>query len=92
MNKKTGPPAKVLETAEEVTAFTEGNEVAAVGFFADKESELAKAFVKAAEGMDDVPFAITTPTASGELKVTEDKIVVLKKVKPFFCMWQSSAI
>lgn len=79
LNKKTGPPAKVLETAEEVTAFTGANDVAAVGFFADKESELAKAFVKAAEGMDDVPFAITTPAASGELKVTEDKIVVVKK-------------
>ena len=80
MNKKTGPPAKVLATAEEVKAFVDPKDVAVVGFFADKESELAKAFIKAAEGKDDIEFAITTPEASGEYAVKEDKIVVFKKV------------
>jgi len=79
LNKKTGPPAKVLATAEEVKAFVDPKDVAVVGFFADKESELAKAFIKAAEGKDDIEFAITTPEASGEYAVKEDKIVVFKK-------------
>jgi protein disulfide-isomerase A1 len=79
LNKKTGPPAKVLETADEVKAFIEAKEVAVVGFFANKESELAAAFIKAAEGLDDIEFATTTPEASGEHAVTEDKIVVFKK-------------
>jgi len=79
LNKKTGPPAKVLEKAEEVKAFVEPKEVAVVGFFADKEGELAKAFIKAAEGIDDLEFALTTPDASGDYDVKEDKIVVFKK-------------
>jgi len=68
-----------LATADEVKAFVEPKDVAVVGFFADKESELAKAFIKAAEGKDDIEFAITTPEASGEYAVKEDKIVVFKK-------------
>jgi len=79
LNKKTGPPAKVLETADEVKAFVEPKQVAVIGFFADKESDLAKAFITAAEGMDDLEFAITTPAASGDYKVEGDKIVVIKK-------------
>jgi len=79
LNKKTGPPAKVLVTAEEVKAFIEPKDVAVVGFFADQESELAKAFIQAADGMDDLEFAITAPDASGDLAVKEDKIVVVKK-------------
>lgn len=79
LNKKTGPPAKILETAEEVKAFIDPRDVAVVGFFADKESELAKAFVSTAEALDDIEFVLTTPAASGEYDVKEDKIVVFKK-------------
>jgi len=78
LNKKTGPPAKVLATAEEVTAFIKPKDVAVIGFFADKESELAKAYIKAADSVDDLEFAITSPEASGDLDVKEDKIVVVK--------------
>lgn len=79
LNKKTGPPAKVLEKAEEVKAFADPKEVAVVGFFKDKESELAKAFLSTAEALDDIEFAITTPEASGDYDVKEEGIVVLKK-------------
>jgi len=79
LNKKTGPPAKVLEKAEEIKAFVEPKDVAVVGFFTDKESELAKAFISTAEALDDIEFAISTPEASGEYEVKEDAIVVLKK-------------
>jgi len=68
INKKTGPPAKELATAEEVKAFTDGRDVAVVGFFTDKES-----------AVDDVEFGIAAPSASGDLAVTEEKIVLVKK-------------
>jgi len=79
INKKTGPPAKELATAEEVKAFTDGRDVAVVGFFTDKESDLAKAFIKTADAVDDVEFGIAAPSASGDLAVTEEKIVLVKK-------------
>ncbi|XP_057311024.1 protein disulfide-isomerase 2-like [Hydractinia symbiolongicarpus] len=79
LNKKTGPPAKHLETADDVKSFVEPRDVTVLGFFTDKESELAKAFIKAADSVDDIEFGITTPASSGEYKVNEDKIVVLKK-------------
>merc|ERR1712017_13292 len=79
LNKKTGPPAKVLETAEDVKAFVDPKEVSVVGFFADDKTELAQAFIKAARALDDIEFGITTPAASGEYDVKDDKIVVFKK-------------
>lgn len=69
-----------MEKAEEIKAFVEPKDVAVVGFFTDKESELAKAFISTAEALDDIEFAISTPEASGEYEVKEDAIVVLKKV------------
>lgn len=91
LNKKTGPPAKHLETADDVKSFVEPRDVTVIGFFTDKESELAKAFIKAADSVDDIEFGITTPASSGEYKVNEDKIVVLKKVSqcPFFIYFQT---
>lgn len=79
LNKKTGPPAKVLATVEEVAAFAKpAKDAVVIGFFSDKESELAKAFIKSADSIDDIEFAITSPDASGDLNVKEDKIVVIK--------------
>jgi protein disulfide-isomerase A1 len=79
LKKKTGPPATALETADAVKEFADKRDVAVVGFFADKESELAKAFIKAADSIDDTEFGISTPANSGDLAVTEDKIVLIKK-------------
>jgi len=79
LNKKTGPPATVVSDAAGLKEFIGAKDVCVVGFFADPEtSDLAKAFLKTAESVDDIEFAITTPSASGDYKVTEDKIVVLK--------------
>ena len=79
IKKKTGPPAESLGDAEAVKKFTDAREVAVVGFFADKEGALAKAFLKAADGIDDVDFGIAVPASSGDLAVSEDKIVIVKK-------------
>lgn len=79
LNKKTGPPAKIMETAEEIKAFLEPRDIAIVGFFADKESELAKTFLAVADGIDDLEFAIAPIAAGADEGVTSDKIVVFKK-------------
>lgn len=80
LKKKTGPPATPLDTAEAVTKFLT-KEVAVVGFFADKESDAAKAYISAAEGIDDVEFGIVSDSAiAAEHKVEGDKIVLFKKV------------
>jgi protein disulfide-isomerase A1 len=80
LNKKTGPAATPLETAEAVKTFTE-KEVAVVGFFLNKESDAAKAFLAAADGIDDVEFGIVSDAAiATENKVDGDKIVLFKKV------------
>ena len=79
INKKTTTPAKELATAEEVKAFTDGRDVAVIGFFTDRESDLAKAFINVADGVDEVDFGIAAPSSSGELAVTKDRIVLTKK-------------
>ena len=44
VEKKTGPPAVTLDSVDAAKKFIEDNEIAVVGFFADMESEAAKAF------------------------------------------------
>jgi len=66
VEKKTGPPAKALANAEEVTAFTEGKNVAVVGCFKDETTDAAKAFLAVASNMDDIPFGITAECADVE--------------------------
>lgn len=56
LNKKTGPPARELTSADQAKDFVEGQDVVVVGFFAEKDSENAKAFLDAAAGVDDVQF------------------------------------
>lgn len=81
LEKKTGPPAKELTTAEEVKAFTEKSDVVVVGFYKDKDSENAKAFIGAAEGTDDVEFGIVHDEAlAKENNVEGDSVVLFKKV------------
>lgn len=79
LKKKTGPPATSLESSDAVKTFLE-KDVAVVGFFADKESEGAKAFLSAADGIDDVEFGIVSDAAiATENKVEGDKVVLFKK-------------
>lgn len=80
LKKKTGPPAQPLATTEDVKKFLE-KEVAVIGFFKDQESEPAKAFLSAADGIDDIEFGIVSDAAvASEQKVEGDKIVLFKKV------------
>lgn len=60
LNKKTGPPAKELETVEAAEDLVAENQVVVLGFFKDRESAEAKAFLGAASAVDDYPFGITS--------------------------------
>jgi protein disulfide-isomerase A1 len=77
--KKTGPAAKELETVEAVEEFLKDNQVAIVGFFSDKDSDEYKAFVSAANSIDEYPFGISTNDDVFTKYETESGKVVLFK-------------
>lgn len=80
LKKKTGPPAKSLESVNDAKEFKEGNKVAIIGFFKDQKSDNAKAFLEAASGLDDHLFGITSDSkVFEEYKVSGDEGVVLLK-------------
>jgi protein disulfide-isomerase A1 len=80
LEKKTGPAAKTISSAEDLKKFTEDGEVAVVGFFKSETSDAAKEFLKVADGVDDYPFAIVTDSSLiSENKVDGDAVVVFKK-------------
>ena len=51
LRKKTGPPAKTVDTVEAAEALTEANDVVVLGFFSSQESDEAKAFLKVRTSM-----------------------------------------
>ncbi|KAM3921943.1 protein disulfide-isomerase-like [Leptodactylus fuscus] len=80
LKKRTGPAAATLADEAAVAALVENSEVAVIGFFKDPECELAKAFLHAAESVDDLPFGITSSDAAfSKYEVTKDKVVLFKK-------------
>ncbi|KAM5136053.1 protein disulfide-isomerase [Mantella aurantiaca] len=80
LKKRTGPAAATLTDEAAVAALIEANEVAVVGFFKDSESELAKAFLSAAESVDDLQIGITSSdSAFSKYEVAKDGIVLFKK-------------
>jgi len=80
LKKKTGPPAKDLLSSEDVKSFQEAKDVVVVGFFADDTTDEAKAFLEAADGIDDVEFGIVKDAAlAKEHKVEGHGIVLFKK-------------
>ncbi|XP_055903001.1 protein disulfide-isomerase [Eupeodes corollae] len=79
VNKKTGPPALELSTVEEIEKFLKDNEIAVVGFFADRESEEAKAFLAVANGLDSFVFGITTNAELiAKYEAKENQVVLFK--------------
>eukprot|EP00515_Schizochytrium_aggregatum_P005634 CAMPEP_0202045920 /NCGR_PEP_ID=MMETSP0963-20130614/996_1 /ASSEMBLY_ACC=CAM_ASM_000494 /TAXON_ID=4773 /ORGANISM="Schizochytrium aggregatum, Strain ATCC28209" /LENGTH=470 /DNA_ID=CAMNT_0048610537 /DNA_START=64 /DNA_END=1476 /DNA_ORIENTATION=+ len=73
--KKTGPPAKDIADEAALTAFKESADVTVFGYFSSTDSDAAKAFIAAAESMDDAPFAISTSYAAG---LDADTVVVYR--------------
>jgi len=79
MKKKSGPPAKTLDTKESLKEFTEGNEVFVLGYFTKPDSDAAKTFLAAASGDDENVYAIThTDSIKNELKLSTDTVVIIK--------------
>lgn len=82
VNKKSGPPAKTITTVDEAKAHADASEVAVLGCFDSEDSDAAKEFVKTANEIDDIPFAITTDSAvKSEYDVSGDAVVLFKKVR-----------
>uniref|UniRef100_A0A8C8H3S5 protein disulfide-isomerase n=1 Tax=Oncorhynchus tshawytscha TaxID=74940 RepID=A0A8C8H3S5_ONCTS len=80
LKKRTGPAASTLGEVAEAESMIADNEVAVIGFFKDVESEGAKAFLNAAEAIDDVPFGITSNDAVySKFEVSKDGVVLFKK-------------
>merc|ERR1711902_35358 len=59
VEKKTGPPAKTLASADEAKAFVDGKTVAVIGCFKDETTDTAKAFLAVASNLDDLAFGVT---------------------------------
>lgn len=80
VEKKTGPPAETLETAEKVKDYIDEHEVAVIGFFKDPESEQCKKFQEAVRDYEEYPCAITSDEeAFKENKVEDGQVVLFKK-------------
>lgn len=80
LEKKTGPPAKALDTVEAAKAFIEDNKIAVIGFFKDATSAAAKQFLSVASNMDDYPFGIVSEDAvTAEYEVKGDSVALFKK-------------
>lgn len=78
LDKKTGPPAILLDEVEAANKLIEAEEVLVVGFFDDLEGPAAKAFKEAADLVDDLKFAITSSKAiQSELKVSTGDCIAL---------------
>lgn len=79
--KKTGPPAKEISSVEAAKEFIEASNVAVIGFFKDQTTDLAKAFLEVAAGVDDIPFGISSDDGVfGEYDAKCGTIVLFKKV------------
>ncbi|XP_075891788.1 protein disulfide-isomerase [Nelusetta ayraudi] len=79
LKKRTGPTVTTLTSVDEVESLIADNEVAVIGFFKDVNSADAKVFEKAAEAIDDIPFAMTSDDAAYSKFVTKDDVVLFKK-------------
>lgn len=79
VNKKSGPPAKDLDSTDAAEAFVEKAEVSVIGFFESADSAEAKAFLAAAASNDDVPFGITTSKeVAAKYSVTAPGVALFK--------------
>ncbi|KAM9769805.1 protein disulfide-isomerase [Menidia menidia] len=80
LKKRTGPAVTTLTEVTEAESLIADNEVAVIGFFKDATSADAKAYEKAAEATDDIPFAVTASDAIfSKFEVSKDGVVLFKK-------------
>ncbi|CAM9184744.1 unnamed protein product [Choristocarpus tenellus] len=78
VKKKAGPSATTVDSTEALTVFVGDNEAVVVGLFASVNSDQAKAFMKVADGMDRLPFAISSAPDVIAAYGSGDMVVVVK--------------
>jgi protein disulfide-isomerase A1 len=81
VTKKTGPPAKELETVDDAEKLIKDHDIVVVGFFKDRESEAAKTFISAANALDTFVFGISSNDDVYSKYSAKDGSIVL--FKPF---------
>ncbi|XP_017467437.1 PREDICTED: protein disulfide-isomerase [Rhagoletis zephyria] len=81
VTKKTGPPAKELNTVEEAEELLKDDKIVVVGFFKNQDSDEAKAFIAVANALDSFEFAISSNDEVVAKYEVKDGSVVL--FKPF---------
>ncbi|MEQ2232638.1 Protein disulfide-isomerase [Ilyodon furcidens] len=80
LKKRTGPAVSTLTEVTAAESLIADNEVAVIGFFKDAQSADAKALEKAAEAIDDIPFAMTSDSdIYSKFEVSKDGIILFKK-------------
>uniref|UniRef100_A0AAX7T3R8 protein disulfide-isomerase n=1 Tax=Astatotilapia calliptera TaxID=8154 RepID=A0AAX7T3R8_ASTCA len=80
LKKRTGPAVATLNEVTDAESLIADNEVAVIGFFKDAESAGAQAYEKAAQAIDDIPFAKTSSDAIySKFEVSKDSVVLFKK-------------
>ncbi|XP_077426282.1 protein disulfide-isomerase [Vanacampus margaritifer] len=80
LKKRTGPAVATLADATVAQSLIADNDVVVIGFFKNVESDGAKAFEKAAEAVEDIPFGITSDDAVfTKFEVSKDGVVLFKK-------------
>lgn len=78
--KKTGPVAKEIDSVDSAEEFLKENQVVVVGFFTDKESDEYKAFIAAANAIDEYPFGVTSNAdVFKKYEIEDGKIVLFKQ-------------
>ncbi|XP_034951846.1 protein disulfide-isomerase [Chelonus insularis] len=98
VTKKTGPPAKHLQSVDEVKALLDAHNVVVIGFFKNQESENAKVFLDVANTIDDHAFGISSnDDVFAEYKVEDGKVHLFKKfdggqVIPFEDEWTTEKL
>ncbi|XP_028310762.1 protein disulfide-isomerase [Gouania willdenowi] len=80
LKKRTGPSVATLNEVTEVESMIADNDVVVVGFFKDAASDGAKIYQRAADAVDEIPFAMTSSDAVfSKFEVSEDSVVLFKK-------------
>jgi len=79
VEKKTGPAAVPLNDAEASKKFLADNKVVVVGFFKDQTTDEAKAFLEAADNMEDAKCGITSEDEVFKAHEVEGNKIVLFK-------------
>lgn len=76
--KTGGSSAKTITSAEEITTLQEKVDILVVGFFKQRNSDSASNFLKVADDIEDLTFAIST---NQEYNLQTDTIVIFKKLE-----------